>query len=113
MRRILTGLAVGLLWIAGAGAAGFETRAASPAPELKVMPAKLVLAAKSLLLVSWVLPAKTSASPGCGGALPPVQLLAALQLAPPAPVQPERMPVPVALVVNAMSCRVQVKPLPT
>jgi len=35
VRRILTGLAVGLLWITGAGAAGFETRAASPAPELK------------------------------------------------------------------------------
>lgn len=35
MRRILTGLAVGLLWITGAGAAGFETRAVSPAPELK------------------------------------------------------------------------------
>src|SRR5512135_360926 len=35
VRRILTVLAVGLLWIAGAGAAGFETRAASPAPELK------------------------------------------------------------------------------
>ncbi len=28
-------LAVGLWWIAGAGAAGFETRAALPAPELK------------------------------------------------------------------------------
>ena len=35
VRRILTVLAVGLLWIAGAGAAGFETRAALPAPELK------------------------------------------------------------------------------
>lgn len=35
VRRILTGLAVGLFWITGAGAAGFETRAASPAPELK------------------------------------------------------------------------------
>jgi len=35
VRRILTVLAVGLLWIVGAGAAGFETRAASPAPELK------------------------------------------------------------------------------
>ena len=35
VRRILTGLAVGLLWIGGAGAAGFETRAALPAPELK------------------------------------------------------------------------------
>ncbi|MFH1818056.1 MAG: TlpA disulfide reductase family protein [Pseudomonadota bacterium] len=35
VRRILTGLAVGLLWITGAGAAGFEMRAASPAPELK------------------------------------------------------------------------------
>ena len=35
MRRILTLLAVGLLWRAGAGASGFETRAALPAPELK------------------------------------------------------------------------------
>ena len=35
VKRIVMGLAVGLLWIAGAGAAGFETRAASPAPELK------------------------------------------------------------------------------
>ncbi len=35
VRRRLTVLAVGLLWIAGAGAAGFETRAALPAPELK------------------------------------------------------------------------------
>lgn len=35
VRRILTGLAVGLFWITSAGAAGFETRAASPAPELK------------------------------------------------------------------------------
>src|SRR5512135_575981 len=35
VRRIVTGLAVGLLWIAGASAAGFETRAALPAPELK------------------------------------------------------------------------------
>ena len=35
VRRIVTGLAIGLLWIAGVSAAGFETRAASPAPELK------------------------------------------------------------------------------
>ena len=35
MKRILTLLAVGLFWIAGAEAAGFETRAALPAPELK------------------------------------------------------------------------------
>ena len=35
VRRLLAVLAVGLWWIAGAGAAGFETRAASPAPELK------------------------------------------------------------------------------
>lgn len=31
----MTGLAVGLLWIAGTSAAGFETRAGLPAPELK------------------------------------------------------------------------------
>ena len=35
MKRILTGLAVGLFWFASAGAAGFETRAALTAPELK------------------------------------------------------------------------------
>jgi len=35
VKRILTLLAVGLFWIAGAEAAGFETRAALPAPELK------------------------------------------------------------------------------
>ena len=35
VKRIMMGLAVGLLWIGGAGAAGFETRAALPAPELK------------------------------------------------------------------------------
>jgi len=35
MKGILTGLVVGLFWIAGAAAAGFETRAALPAPELK------------------------------------------------------------------------------
>ncbi|MGE5318670.1 MAG: TlpA family protein disulfide reductase [Hyphomicrobiaceae bacterium] len=31
----MTLLTVGLFWVAGAAAAGFETRAASPAPELK------------------------------------------------------------------------------
>ena len=35
VRGILTGLAIGLFWVAGAAAAGFETRAALPAPELK------------------------------------------------------------------------------
>ena len=35
VKRIAMGLTVCLLWIANAGAAGFETRAASPAPELK------------------------------------------------------------------------------
>jgi len=35
VKPILTGLAVGLFWIAAAAAAGFETRAALPAPELK------------------------------------------------------------------------------
>lgn len=35
MKRIVMGLTLGLMWIAGAGAAGFETRVASPAPELK------------------------------------------------------------------------------
>ena len=35
VKRIVTLLAVGLFWIAGAEAAGFETRAALPAPELK------------------------------------------------------------------------------
>lgn len=35
VKRIVMGLTLGLVWIAGAGAAGFEARAASPAPELK------------------------------------------------------------------------------
>ena len=35
VKRIVMGMTIGLLWIAGAGAAGFETRAALPAPELK------------------------------------------------------------------------------
>lgn len=35
MKRILTVLAIGLAWIASTGAAGFETRADLPAPELK------------------------------------------------------------------------------
>lgn len=47
MKRILTGLAVGLFWFASAGAAaGFETRAALPAPELKAH--DLVGASKTL-----------------------------------------------------------------
>ena len=35
MKPILTVLAIGLAWIASAGAAGFETRADLPAPELQ------------------------------------------------------------------------------
>lgn len=35
VRRMLAGLAAGLFWIAGVQAAGFETRAASPAPKLE------------------------------------------------------------------------------
>lgn len=35
VKRVLSVLAMGLFWISGAGAAGFETRAALPAPALK------------------------------------------------------------------------------
>src|ERR1035437_5902427 len=56
-------------------------------PPEKVMPSNAVPAVKSLLSVVGPLEPKRSESPAWGGALPPVQLPGALQLAPALPVQ--------------------------